>query len=151
MAWRRRGQERVKMLGITENKATLFSSEDLYIDVDQKPKRKGLGYLDQKINTWLRDGTIQHYLDTKHAVEDHNQMLIYLIKNPIITNTIIRDFNTPNYFKLRKVLEHFRAGKSKIVPIVGQRGSMSAAALWVAEILHKPDRPVYIFKERLKK
>ena len=41
--------------------------------------------------------------------------------------------------------------KDKIVPIVGQRGSMSAAALWVAEILHKPDRPVYIFKERLKK
>lgn len=131
--------------GVTDlktNKPTLFSAPDVFEDVNELDKNKGLGYLDQ----WMFDNIelINQYLDEEHSIADHEQMLTYFFTKPVITYTILQDYYTPNYYKIERVKELFSEGKSKICPIVGQRGSgKTSLAFWLAEQI-KDIRPVFI-------
>ncbi len=96
---------------------------------------------------WLegRRLTIQRYLQTFYTPHDWNLIKKFFFENPIQAKHIIKDFSKQNDAKLREVAWIFISGKSKIVFIVGARGSgKTATAFMFAETVHNEiGRPIF--------
>jgi hypothetical protein len=79
----------------------------------------------------------RRWLDLNYHLEDHNNIIQWVKGNPFEMYHILKDFLEPNRKKITKVQHLFTQGKSKIVIIVGSRGSgKTANALFNAEIIN---------------
>ncbi len=78
------------------------------------------------------------YLNEFYPVYDWNIIKSFFWENPIQSKVILKDFSLSNDAKLEKVCEIFTDGKSKIIYIIGGRGSgKTATAFMIAETIHK--------------
>lgn len=88
---------------------------------------------------------LEEYLDEFYREEDH-QTIVNFFKTPKFifkAKIILEDYMRTNSEKIDEILKQFVYEKSKVVLIVGRRGSgKTATALWLAEKL-KGKRKVY--------
>lgn len=82
--------------------------------------------------------TLKRYLQTFYPPYDWNIIKSFFIDNPIQAKHILNDFSKTNDTKLIEVSNIFINGKSKIVFIIGARGSgKTATAFMLGETVHK--------------
>lgn len=95
---------------------------------------------------WLfheHDIDLNRWLDTFYDLIDHKNLLQWAWDHSFEMFTIIEDFIAFNEIKIERVLNEFTLGKSKIVLILGQRGSgKTATAFWLAENMTE-ERNIY--------
>lgn len=96
-------------------------------------KRQGYGSAEY----WLQNHniTLKRYLRTFYSRYDWKVMKYFFLQNPIQAKVILEDFKKSNDNKLKEVVKIFTDGKSKIIYIVGGRGSgKTATAFMIAEV-----------------
>ena len=112
-----------------------------------KQKMQGIGSL----SSWLKGHEIDmnRYLQQTFDYEDWGIQKRYMKEHPYFAKVILENFLDSNLKKQDRFLSSFGFGKSKIITVVGARGSgKTASACWVADKLHmKGYRNIYMVKE----
>jgi hypothetical protein len=92
-----------------------------------------------------RRATLERYLNTFYTPYDWHIIKRFFWDNPIQAKVILKDFSKSNDAKLGLVAQIFIQGKSKIVFVVGARGSgKTATAFMFAEQVNiQTSRPVF--------
>lgn len=100
-----------------------------------KGKRQSFGTAQYYVRG--RNLTLKRYLNEFYPVYDWFNITRFFMQNPIQAKIILDDFGKSNEAKLKLIAELFVSGKSKIVYIVGARGSgKTATAFKQAEEVH---------------
>jgi len=96
-----------------------------------------------------RSLTMQRYLGKFYTPYDWNEVKYFFNDNPIQARVILSDFAKSNEWKLNEVTRMFIGGKSKIVFVVGARGSGKTATTFMfAEMVHNQiGRPIFYVSE----
>jgi ABC-type dipeptide/oligopeptide/nickel transport system ATPase component len=98
-------------------------------------KRQGTGSATHWING--RNLTMRRYLNQFYPIYDWKNVAWFFSQNPVQARVILDDFSKTNDAKLKTVVNLFTDGKSKIIYIVGGRGSgKTATAFMIAEVSH---------------
>ena len=89
--------------------------------------------------------TMQRYLNEYYPVYDWDLIKNFLWDNPIQAKVILEDYCKSDELKFREITMLFISGKSKLIYIVGARGSgKTATAFYIAEYVHyETNRPIY--------
>lgn len=107
-----------------------------------------------KARMWLfdeHDNDLQRYLDYFYYSEDQDYISAFFHDNPIQAMQIVQDFCENNERKQDMIVEEIRDGKSKIIYLVGGRGSgKTATAFYLAERLKEDSEIFYIIPDRPK-
>ncbi len=101
---------------------------------------------------WIEDHQLEleNFLDEYWDARDHEGITTWFKDNPRMTKALLIDDFKDNGEKIKEIIREFKKGKSKIVLIVGGRGSgKTATALWLAEQIKK-ERPVYVCGNAIK-
>jgi len=106
--------------------------EDFIVD----EKKEG----DNTCRMWLEDheGELNAFLDKNWNVNDHDNISDWFYASPKMAKALLTDYFRDNKEKVDIIIGQGKRGKSKIILIVGGRGSgKTATALWYAEELQE--------------
>jgi len=85
-----------------------------------------------------RDAELLTFVEQKYPEESHSVQIKRMLEFPFFANKVLDDFSLSYDTKLRKFFNMLSFGKSKIITIIGGRGSgKTAFAMYVVEQLYK--------------
>tara|TARA_Y100000034_G_scaffold135479_1_gene207563 strand:- start:1919 stop:2785 length:867 start_codon:yes stop_codon:yes gene_type:complete len=96
-----------------------------------------------------RQATLMRYLQKFYPPYDWGIIKHFFMDNPVQAKVILSDFSKSNDAKLFEVAKMFIEGKSKIVFVVGARGSGKTATTFMfAEVVNREvNRPIFYVSE----